>query len=292
MQAIYRTISFINNHPLAKKKLILAYYRFFKWQFNSIINKNLQPVNFIGAINFLAKKRLTGITGNIYTGLHEFNDMGFLLHFLKQGDVFFDVGANVGSYTLLASFRKAKTIAFEPIPETFEILTKNIQLNSLQSDVTLINKAVSSRHGVLNFTNNQDTTNHVVRHSDEQTTEVEMILLDDFFAEDKPILMKIDVEGFETEVLNGAKGYLADTSLKAIIIELNGSGNRYGFKDDDIHAKLLKYHFKPYSYNPFSRILTELNTYGKENTIYIRDIDFVKKRIRSSEAFKILNQVI
>jgi len=292
MQAIFRTINFINNHPLAKKNLILAYYRFFKWQLNSILNKNLQSLNFIGPINFLAKKRLTGITGNIYTGLHEFNDMGFLLHFLKQDDVFFDVGANVGSYTLLASFRKAKTIAFEPIPETFDILTKNIQLNSLQSDVTLVNKAVSSRYGILNFTNNQDTTNHVVSHSDEQTTEVEMILLDDFFAEHKPILIKIDVEGFETEVLNGSQSYLSDTSLKAIIIELNGSGNRYGFKDDDIHAKLLKHHFKPYDYNPFNRILKELNTYGKDNTIYVRDIEFIKKRIQLSEPFNILNQVI
>ncbi|MGO4876816.1 FkbM family methyltransferase [Pedobacter psychrotolerans] len=292
MQAIYRTISFINNHPLAQKNLILAYYRFFKWQFNSIINKNLQPVHFIGSINFLAKKRLTGITGNIYTGLHEFNDMGFLLHFLKQDDLFFDIGANVGSYTLLASFRKAKTIAFEPILETFDILKKNIELNSLHADVTLVNKAVSSKHGIINFTNNQDTTNHVVNHASEQTTEVEMILLDDFFEENKPILMKIDVEGFETEVLNGAKNYLSDTSLKAIIIELNGSGNRYGFKDDDIQTKLLKHHFKPYDYNPITRILNELSTYGKDNTIYIRDLEFVKKRIQSSEAFKILNQVI
>lgn len=45
---------------------------------------------------------MTGATGNIYVGLHEFEDMAFLLHVLRRTDLFVDVGANIGSYTILA----------------------------------------------------------------------------------------------------------------------------------------------------------------------------------------------
>ena len=46
---------------------------------------------------------MTGATGNIYCGLYEFLDMAFLLHFLRNGDLFGDIGSNIGSYTVLAT---------------------------------------------------------------------------------------------------------------------------------------------------------------------------------------------
>ena len=65
---------------------------------------------------------MTGATGNIYTGLHEFEDMMFLLHLLRPGDIFVDAGANIGSYTVLASaVVGAKSISFEPVPPLFFI---------------------------------------------------------------------------------------------------------------------------------------------------------------------------
>jgi hypothetical protein len=64
-------------------------------------------------------------TGNIYTGLHEFEDMSFLLHFLRPADLFIDIGANVGAYTIFASGIVAATsISIEPISQIFEILKK------------------------------------------------------------------------------------------------------------------------------------------------------------------------
>ena len=77
--------------------------------------------------------------------------------------------------------------------------------------------------------------------------------------------------------------------MKTGIIELNGFGARYGYKDADIHAMFITAGFRPYAYEPFTRQLTELNAYSDEsNTIYIRDVDFVKNRIRVSDAFKVL----
>ncbi|WP_205529773.1 FkbM family methyltransferase [Pedobacter chitinilyticus] len=245
---------------------------------------------FIGNVNFYAKKRLTGITGNIYVGLHEFNDMGFLLHFLREEDLFFDIGANVGSYTLLASGHVgAKTIAFEPIPHTFEILSKNVSLNRLESKVTLCNKALGSKIGIIEFTSNLDTVNHVISNDEDKNDviNVEVSILDEFIESD-PILLKIDVEGFETEVIKGGKKVLENKRLKAIIIELNGSGNRYNYKEEDIHNYFISMGFTPYLYDPLKREFKQASAFGAFNTIYIRDIDFVKNRCNSAKIVTIL----
>jgi hypothetical protein len=105
-------------------------------------------------------------------------------------------------------------------------------------------------------------------------------------------LLKIDVEGFESDVLKGASTVLQRQSLKAIIIELNGSGKKYGFDESLIHGKLLKLGFRPFSYRPFLRELTAIPTWGKSNTIYIRDVNFVSERLRSAESFKIFGKLI
>lgn len=294
MKIIKRTFGFIHTHPLAKKHLMKAYLRFTIWQIKTRIKPRLQPVKFLHHIRFFAKQKLTGVTGNIYTGLHEFHEMGFLLHFLNEGDVFFDVGANVGSYTLLASgICGAKTISFEPIPETFTILKQNIALNGLELLVQMENKGVGSQSGSIHFSQTEDTTNHVIAIDEkiENSILVPIVRLDEFLADKKPILMKIDVEGFENEVLNGANLLLSDQSLKAIIIELNGSGGRYGSDEHEIHLKLLAHGFKSYGYNPFKRELDTIDL-KSDNTIYIRDIEFTKERIEHAKAFTVFNEVI
>lgn len=290
-----RTFGFIHHHPLAKHHLIKAYWKLFSWQIKCRLNPNLQPVKFIDSTYFLAKRGLTGITGNIYSGLHEFNAMGFLLHFLRAEDTFYDVGANVGSYTLLASgVCKAKTIAFEPVPATYAILKQNIELNKLGNLTTLENKGVGAVNGMLHFTDEEDTTNHIVLdpHINQHTISVSITTLEDYYPKHKPALIKIDVEGFETEVLNGATQTLADLTLNAIIIELNGSGGRYGYADKNIHEKLLINGFKPYAYNALTRKIEELEIYGNHNTIYLRDIDFILKRLESATSFEIFNRKI
>jgi hypothetical protein len=121
MDKIKRTLGFIFSHPLGKRHPLKSLFRFMLWQLQSSLSPaKLIIKHYVAQVKFYAKKGLTGITGNIYTGLHEFSDMGFLLHFLRPQDTFFDVGANVGSYTLLASgVCKAKSVAIEPVRTTF-----------------------------------------------------------------------------------------------------------------------------------------------------------------------------
>lgn len=288
-------MSFIISHPLGKKHTFRVLYRFIYWQLESRRAPDKLIVKlFIPPVKFYARKGLTGITGNIYTGLHDFYDMSFLLHFLRPADTFYDIGANVGSYSLLASgICGAQTFAFEPCRDTMELLGENVVLNNLQHRITIIHAAVGSNDGEAYFTHNEDTKNHIIANDELFNTAVAKVkVMTADSLNNNPVLVKIDVEGFETEVLKGMAEIIKQTFLKVIIIELNGSGIRYGFLEDTIHLQLMNYGFKPYKYDPFNRSLAQLNRYGIQNTIYCRDMEFVNERIKTGRHFKVMGEKI
>jgi FkbM family methyltransferase len=235
-----------------------------------------------------------GITGNLYTGLYEYEGMAFLLHFLRPEDLFGDIGANMGSYTVLAAAHVgANVIAAEPVPSTFSYLIDNLRVNDIQKKVTALNIAVGSQEGSINFTKNSGAGNHVSTINDKDSIIVNMSSIDKIFSTCAPVLLKIDVEGFETEVLNGASKTLSDDHLKAIIIELDGYGVRYNYDESLIHEKLVKLGFNRYTYNPKKRELLRMIHFKYNNDgIYLRDVDFILKRIRTADSINILGNAI
>ena len=293
---IKQIVRFLNQHPLAKKHKLKAYSRFLNWQLSQSFFPREQIVSFLGETRLVAKKGLNGITGNIYAGLEDFSDMSFVVHFLIPGDLFADIGANAGSYTVLASgYSGAKTIAFEPVPSTFEWLKKNIELNNINNLVQTFNIGLSSQRGRISFTSNFGTVNHVVAENELSEIihpiTVDVHPLDEIVEGQKlPVLIKIDVEGFETEVLAGMHKTLKSEELKAIIIELNGSGYRYGYDEIAIHDMLGSFNFHPYHYDPFERNVSKLDHFGDHNTIYIRDVDFVKERIQKAKKIQLFSE--
>src|ERR1035441_9849903 len=150
-------------HPLNKDNKLQAIARFAKWQIGSRLIGGAVVFDWINGSKFLVKAGEAGLTGNIYAGLHEFADMGFLLHFLRQRDLFIDVGANVGSYTILAcSAIGAHGYAFEPVARTYKRLIENVRLNDMQERVKCFNIGIGSEPGIAKFTTDLDTVNHVV----------------------------------------------------------------------------------------------------------------------------------
>ena len=109
------------------------------------------------------KRGMTGATGNIHVGLHEFADMMFALHFLRPDDLFLDIGANVGSYTVLAAgLCKSSALAFEPDPKTVGDLKRNIEVNGLEKLVTVHEVALGATEREVSFTVGLDTVNRVI----------------------------------------------------------------------------------------------------------------------------------
>lgn len=152
---------------------------------------------------------------------------------------------------------------------------------------------IGKEKGVLKFTAGLDTVNHVVSDTEQiaNTVEVPICSLNDLLESQEPILIKIDVEGFETNVIAGADNVLSRTSLLAVIMELNGSGERYGFNEVELHKKMLSFGFKTYTYFPFDRQLVSLDeaTSTSGNTLYVRNVDEVASRLKSAQQYWITN---
>src|SRR5438105_1388056 len=147
------SLRFLLAHPINRRAPIKALLRVAKWQAGTRLVPGPVVFNWIDGARFIVRRGEAGLTGNVYCGLHEFAEMSFVLHALAPGDCFVDVGANVGSYTILAcAVRKAAGHCFEPVPDTFGRLMDNIRLNNLSGRVNAHHCGVSDEPGELWFT--------------------------------------------------------------------------------------------------------------------------------------------
>jgi FkbM family methyltransferase len=285
---LLNTLRFILDHPLNKGHRIAALRRFAAWQVGSRLVAGPIATEFVDGLRLLVSPGQTGATGNVYAGLHETAEMAFVLHLLRKGDLFADVGANIGSYTILACAAGARCISFEPGPAA-DILAANVRLNNLSGRVELRRSAVGAAVGEVGFTPDEDTLNHVATSADSgKAIVVPLTTLDAALDGKIPAVIKIDVEGFEREVLDGAHRTLNDSSLLAVIVETNGSGARYGSSDAEVHQRLTDAGLSPATYDPFSRNPTQTHsTNAGGNTIYIRSLDAVRDRVKSAGRYRL-----
>lgn len=281
-------------HPLNRADPLGALMRFARWQVGTRLVEGAHIVPFVDQTVLVMERGMTGATGNYYCGLHEVSEMAFTLHFLRPGDLFVDVGANVGSYTILASgCAKADTICFEPIPDTFDRLMRNIRANRLDDRVAGQNIGIGSAEGELKFVSNLDTVNRVATEADTGSNVIGVMVkrLDDELACKHPCLMKIDVEGWETEVIKGMPKQLMQPELAAVIMETNEAASRYEERGRDELADLMaEAGFQPCTYDPFKREL--LKGGSNVNTIFVRDFDKVRERTKSAGQFRLVNGAI
>lgn len=279
---------FVLSHPLNKTNRWRAVGRVLAWQFASRLMEGPIAFPFVENSRLFASRGMTGATGNWYCGLHEFEDMSFVLHALREDEHFLDVGANIGSYTVLAAAGpRARVTSVEPIPATFKNLQLNITLNALSDIVHACQLGVSNEFATLRFSAGLDTVNHVLAPGEGlDFVEVPVTTIDDLIGDDCPTVMKIDVEGHEVPALRGARRMLSNPALLAIVMETNGSGERYGWSDSEMVDLVRKSGFESYSYDPINRELLKAKT-GTGNTIFIRDIDEVARRLRSAPKYKV-----
>ena len=170
----------IYSHPLNQGRRFKAVNRFIKWQIFSRAYKFPVLLPFTDKTEYLCWNGLTGLTGNFYYGLMEMEEMAFVLHYLDKDDTFYDIGANVGAYTILAGLHvECRTISFEPHPKTFSHLQKNISLGGRSENITLFNMGLGSKNGIVKFTSDQDTVNHVAINDLDNAIDVQISVLDE-----------------------------------------------------------------------------------------------------------------
>lgn len=174
------------------------------------------------------------LSREIFVNDFERSERDFVWNFLKPGDVFFDVGANVGLFTVFAAKKvvpTGKVYAFEPVAAVREKLLFNVHLNHLERSISASSFALSDDHRSLSMQVCEDGLSAfsslgqpiVSGASGYRVERVQCMTLDHFF-EDQKInrldLMKIDVEGWESRVLKGAEKVLSLFS-PVILIEFS-----------------------------------------------------------------------
>ena len=157
------------------------------------------------------------------TGRVELPVQRALAELLTPAAVCFDVGANVGFYSLLAARivgPEGRVVAFEPHPENVKALERNVRANGL-ANVVVVPKAVSRTSGGARLAGSDRATAHL---DESRGLDVDTITLDEFVAAEPslaPSVVKIDVEGHELEVLAGAQRTL-EAGRPAIVCEQHG----------------------------------------------------------------------
>jgi FkbM family methyltransferase len=287
------TLDFILHHPLNSGNKGASLLRFVKWQIGSRIVPGPVVVPFVNDTLLIVRPGMTSATGNIYCGLFEFEEMAFVLHALRPEDTFVDVGANIGAYTVLAGGAVGcSCVSMEPCPETFEDLEANIRINGIGHSCRTENVAVGSTHGVLRFTKSMGAMNHVVTSDEtlrpEETDEVPVLTLSEILGETSPTVIKMDVEGYEKHVVEGAGKILANPDLRAVIMEINTHEDRYGYEGSILLQTMLRYGFRSFRYQPQQRSLSPWSAAGSgDNVIFIRELDLVLERVKNAPRFEI-----
>lgn len=169
----------------------------------------------------LARSGTCGVSALVHcAGMYDHHNMHLLVRALRGGGSFFDVGANIGAYTLIASEQAAAQVtAFEPHPRTFEELAANVSRNR-RTNVTLVASAVGAHDGPVHLRDgDRSATNRIVTALTPGAVAVPCVRLDSYCARTgvRPDVVKIDVEGAESDVVAGLGQSLRDARL--ILVE-------------------------------------------------------------------------
>lgn len=189
-------------------------------------NKFLSSNKFVFNLNDKIKINLykdSVLSRLIYEGFEQ-EELNYIEKTLAMGDIFIDVGSNIGLHSLIASFKvgeNGNVIAFEPSPITFERFLENISLNNIKN-IEVRNKGISNKSEFLNFNISEDGYDawNTFAHSDESNMfskeiEVEVNTLDNELEnidKSRIKIIKIDVEGWEKFVILGGKKILIEYS--------------------------------------------------------------------------------
>lgn len=158
------------------------------------------------------KKWIVGSSLNgCWLGSYEYEKQTLFAKTIREGSIVFDLGAHVGFHSLLASVlvgSQGKVYAFEPMPKNLSYLKEHIRINGI-TNITVIDAAVSDSSGIAYFQENRCSfQGHLASVGN---IEVKTVSLDEIISQGEipnPDYIKIDVEGAELQVLNGAKNLL------------------------------------------------------------------------------------
>lgn len=189
------------------------------------------PVRQLGGNEWVNQWRLNFLTNSL-----EKESVTWCQKLIRPGMVVVDIGAHIGYYTRLFSRlvgKSGRVFAFEPCSENYPVLTKNLSAKEFQN-VTLFNKAVGVEDAQGTLFISPGHSNHSLNRGFTESVaqeQIEMVSLDSVFRQQGFChidFIKMDVEGFEINVLNGMKEVIANSPNLSMLVEYNPAALRSG----------------------------------------------------------------
>lgn len=251
----------LSSNQLNKFKSILKHLH---WQIRKIFN--LFPyIQRISKSDIIAESKYNGVSALINCmGMYDYNNMNLIKILLERGGIFFDIGANIGSYTLIGSEQYIADIySFEAHPKTYLSLNNNIKLNN-RTNIKTFNLAISEINGIVYFSNLiHSPINHIWHKRNPYSISVQSIRMDTFIEKNKiiPEFVKIDVEGYEYEVLLSFGKFL--NLVKIFFVEYNP------IEVAEINNLLSENFLGPFGFDFNTRSFNQGSKDHREDCIYI-----------------------
>jgi FkbM family methyltransferase len=234
-------LSFVWNHPANSRHRVRSVARAVRFQ--AMGRLGMRAVTRVGRHGRMwVDLHSAAAAKTLYANPPDWNEMQAWRRLLAPGDLFVDVGSNVGSYALWAADGGAEVIAVEPCPDAARLLRENVALNAYP--ISVRECGVADRPGRMRLSRGKGTTNHLLVDApiDVDGVEVEVDTLDNLLGARHAAGVKIDVEGAERLVLQGATRALADRRIGVLQIEWNDMSRLLLNEDRMPIADLLRGH--------------------------------------------------
>jgi FkbM family methyltransferase len=215
-------------------------------------------------------------------GTYEEGTLYVFAHVLKAGDTFLDIGANVGLMSLYAARAVGPTgrvESFEPLPEIAELLEESARVNSLRQ-IRLNRFALGSKQDRKtihrNPAVNRGSASLAWSSSTGEATEVTIDTLDSWSTRaglNQAAMVKVDVEGWELEVINGGQSFLSSPSRPVLCVEFSASHPMAGGSLSDLFSAIVRHGYNAYvltgtKANPSPLRAIELNSIPEHDNVF------------------------
>jgi len=243
MEIIIKALVRIYTHPNNQGKIFLTSLRLFWWMINRRFLKLNVIVEMLPGAKLICDPKSSYGSLVFYNSLPEYAEQMFMYQFVQANDTIVDVGAHIGSETVLlgSKLTRGRMYSFEPTPSVKPLLIANIGLNNLQDRVVVEDVAVSDHVGSTQFyLSTESEVNSLHNHEGSKAINIKTTTIDTYAKKLKINhihLLKIDVEGHELAVISGSKSLLSNHKIDVIVFEVNDqSGSCY---DDNSKAREL-----------------------------------------------------
>jgi len=278
-------------HPYNSRNRLAATLRYLEWQARRRLGRRWRRKFWDDRIVTLYPDSSESMW-LLYNVVMDWPEFPFIARYLRTDDTAVDVGANIGIYVLWISRflgTRGRLIAFEPVPETHARLSEQISQNGLRG-IVLERRAVTNIAGSIQITTGKDMENYVLMDAgkigDSQT--VETVTLDEY-ARSNSIqeihFLKVDVEGAEPLVLDGADSLLKERRIAVVQFEVGEHWRRFGRELSSTAERLRQYGYLPFVPNEHGSALARVGDWDAalrgQNLFITRSVAEVSGRLEA-----------